>query len=113
MDRNARFCTALRRHEVEQGYSIIQFDGIPAMSVSDSRLRQRLSRFRQASSLFSGPCCGASSSGKIADDLDNLLPYPFDLSLFSLIGAPEVCEGVQRTGVVCYERHDDLYLNES
>ncbi|MGB9753243.1 nucleotidyltransferase domain-containing protein [Roseiflexus castenholzii] len=46
--------------------------------------------------------------GKIMDELDDLLlPYTFDLSLFSLIGDPEVREEIQRTGVVFYQRRND------
>ncbi len=47
------------------------------------------------------------------DELDDLLlPYTFDLSLFNLIGDPEVREEIRRTGAVFYERRDDLYLKE-
>lgn len=51
--------------------------------------------------------------GNIMDELDDLLlPYTFDLSLFSLISDPDVREEIRRTGVVFYERRDDLSLKE-
>ncbi len=49
----------------------------------------------------------------LKDELDDLLlPYTFDLSLFNLISDSEVREEIRRTGVVFYERRDDLYLKE-
>ncbi len=51
--------------------------------------------------------------GNIMDELDDLLlPYTFDLSLFNMISDPEVREEIERTGVVLYERCDDLKLKE-
>jgi len=42
---------------------------------------------------------------RIADELDDLLlPYTFDLSIFSHISDPDVVEHIQRVGVTFYER---------
>lgn len=63
--------------------------------------------------LIGGDELDLSILGKIMDELDDLLlPYTFDLSLFSLISDPEMREEIERTGVVLYERCDDPYLKE-
>ncbi len=42
---------------------------------------------------------------RIADELDDLLlPYTFDLSIFSHISDPDVVEHIRRVGVTLYER---------
>lgn len=42
---------------------------------------------------------------RIADELDDLLlPYTFDLSIFSHISDPDVVEHIRRVGVTFYER---------
>ncbi|GIW00158.1 nucleotidyltransferase domain-containing protein [Roseiflexus sp.] len=58
--------------------------------------------------LIGGDDLNLAVLGKIMDELDDLLlPYTFDLSLFSLIGDPEVREEIQRTGMVFYQRRND------
>lgn len=43
--------------------------------------------------------------GKIESQLDDLmLPYSFDLSLFSQIDNPDLTEHIQRVGLVFYEK---------
>ena len=44
----------------------------------------------------------------IADALDELLlPYMIDLSIFDKLKHPELCEHIQRIGVVFYEKGDE------
>jgi predicted nucleotidyltransferase len=64
--------------------------------------------------LIGGDDLDRSILGKIFDELDDLLlPYTFDLSLFSMISDPDVRAEIQRTGVVFYERRADPCLKES
>lgn len=45
--------------------------------------------------------------GQIESQLDDLmLPYSFDLSLFSQIDNPDLIEHIQRVGLVFYEKSD-------
>ncbi len=64
--------------------------------------------------LIGGDDLDLSILGKIFDDLDDLLlPYTFDLSLFSLISDPDMRAEIQRTGAVFYERRTEPCLKES
>jgi predicted nucleotidyltransferase len=48
---------------------------------------------------------------KLMDELDDLLlPYTIDLSLFHLIGDPDVVAHVERMGVVFYEKAVEVVL---
>lgn len=45
---------------------------------------------------------------RIMDEIDDLLlPYTFDLSIFTHISDPDVVEHIQRAGVTFYEKKED------
>ncbi len=42
--------------------------------------------------------------GKIEEDIDNLLPYSFDISLWSQIDNAELRMHIERVGIIIYQR---------
>ena len=59
--------------------------------------------------LFGGEDLMRKTLHRIMDELDDLLlPYTFDLSLFSQISDIDVLDHIRRIGVVFYERDEEI-----
>lgn len=57
---------------------------------------------------FMGENIGSSEFNRLFLDIDDLmLPYNFDLSLFSSLANPRLREHIDRVGIVIYDKADN------
>ena len=74
----------------------------------DIRWRQRFDNYRRALTRLVKAAEIVASRIEYGEDVDDLLlPYNFDLSLFSSLSNPSLREHIDRVGIVIYDKNDN------
>ncbi len=87
-------------------YSIFKsYDSIDSVVLYGSRTKGTYNEGSDIDITLIGENLNDSEVGRIEDDLENLLlPYTFDISLWSQIDNPELCSHIERVGIILYKK---------